>query len=409
MDSLRDSVIAKRVVKYDATASDSGVWEEDLLDKSMGSAWYDRERAVAAMLGWVQNYQSPSNVSVSCPTDYCTWPEYTTLGVCAYTEDVSSALTIGGDEDTLSIPGVEWGRNTTASGPTALMTSTYPGGRYVGDMNATQSLADLYFIYFPVCNATQQRYGDEYPKGLRDARNWKAFKASLQPCLHRVKTTFNLSTSTNIISTQRDLTWRLGDNQHNDRAVHCYTDNTTKEEYCLNTETLMVVLSRMFKGEASLIPGGDSYTDGEYTPIILNDVLGRNLTKCVPGSSPGFKGFQSRMQNIAVSTTNSMIASSRGVPVIGTAWATEQYFHVQSQFLSLPGAVWLFATLFFLVTFAKSRNAKTPIWKSSPLVLLDASNKYNTMDRVVHVEERSEHDKLRLEYTGQNWYLEKKN
>ncbi|KAH7116112.1 hypothetical protein B0J11DRAFT_584144 [Dendryphion nanum] len=407
VDSGLKTASVNRVLMYD----DVGGANSALYDTRHQTV-FDQERGAAATLGWIQNYLSPSNSSASCPTDYCTWKDYTTLAMCAYTEDVSSGLTLSRNKTGVTVAGLESkDMPLLTSQRTAWMTTnlTTTKTRTMNDIDQNKNTADIYFLYHPLCNANNQNYtGSVFQQSMKEPRNWKAFKGTFKPCLQTMRTSFNLSTQTKITVSQRDLTWRVRASPSNGHDVHCYKDEATSEEYCLNTTTFWESIKEMFRGNASLIPGGDNYFTGEWMPIILPDIFGPILPNCDLSPERGLVGFNKRLNNIAYAITNSMRASSKSVPVTGTAWRAEQYFHVQYIWLSLPGGLWVTITLFFLTTFARTRNAQSPIWKSSPLVLLECMNKHNAMDRIKNVEKSSEKNRVQLKYTGENWYLQKK-
>jgi hypothetical protein len=60
----------------------------------------------------------------------------------------------------------------------------------------------------------------------------------------------------------------------------------------------------------------------------------------------------------------------------------------------------LFATIF------KSRKDDVPLWKSSPLVLLQAVERNNGMQTLKQVENNAELTQIRLKYTGEDWYVQ---
>lgn len=92
--------------------------------------------------------------------------------------------------------------------------------------------------------------------------------------------------------------------------------------------------------------------------------------------------------------------------VKGSEWNREQYIEVDFVWLTLPGAVYLVITLFFLTTIVRSRRGDRPLWKSSPLVLLQVADQNNGMSTLKRVEKEADCTQVQLKYTGENWHLQ---
>jgi hypothetical protein len=130
------------------------------------------------------------------------------------------------------------------------------------------------------------------------------------------------------------------------------------------------------------------------------------------------------MNNIAISMSNAyatsgpcsylfctdMITSLRtgknAVPIKGIEWTKEQFFDVTYHWMSLPLAIYLIITLFLFSTIVTSSKADTPLWKSSPLVLLEAMDSSNRMQSLNQVELEARSTRVKLQYTGENWHLQ---
>lgn len=91
--------------------------------------------------------------------------------------------------------------------------------------------------------------------------------------------------------------------------------------------------------------------------------------------------------------------------VEGSEWYSEQYIEVDLAWLIFPGAVYTLITLFFLTTVAISRRGDRPLWKSSPLVLLQVADSNNSMNTLKSLEKEANTTQIQLKYTGKNWYL----
>jgi hypothetical protein len=65
-------------------------------------------------------------------------------------------------------------------------------------------------------------------------------------------------------------------------------------------------LRRTFNGSTNLEPGGDNYWDNDIQASIAQDIYGPDPALCTLGSNVGFGGFQSRLNNVSVSLTNTL-------------------------------------------------------------------------------------------------------
>lgn len=92
--------------------------------------------------------------------------------------------------------------------------------------------------------------------------------------------------------------------------------------------------------------------------------------------------------------------------VKGTAWDREQYIEVDFAWLTIPVAVYSVITLFFLAMVLKSRRGNRPLWKSSPLVLLQVADRNNGMNTLKRIEKEADRTQVQLKYTDENWHLQ---
>jgi len=93
------------------------------------------------------------------------------------------------------------------------------------------------------------------------------------------------------------------------------------------------------------------------------------------------------------------------VVVEGVAWERQQYFDIQFYWLCLPAALYIGTSILLIGTIFDSAARDTPLWKSSPLVLLRAMDRENNMRSVDQVEEEARSTAVELKYTGKGWYL----
>jgi hypothetical protein len=108
-------------------------------------------------------------------------------------------------------------------------------------------------------------------------------------------------------------------------------------------------------------------------------------------------------------TNHRLRTGDTGAPgsiVRGDEWNPEQYISVKFKWLMLPGTIYLAITIFFFATIIQSRKEDVPLWKSSPLVLLQTLNSDNGMQTLKEVKTAAKQTQVRLQHTGENWHLQ---
>jgi hypothetical protein len=66
----------------------------------------------------------------------------------------------------------------------------------------------------------------------------------------------------------------------------------------------------------------------------------------------------------------------------------------------------LYHNAFLIFSIVTSSKADTPLWKSSPLVLLEAMDLSNHMQSLNQVKSEARSTRMKLQYTGENWHLQ---
>jgi hypothetical protein len=102
----------------------------------------------------------------------------------------------------------------------------------------------------------------------------------------------------------------------------------------------------------------------------------------------------------------SLRTGKNAVPIKSNEWTKEQFFDITYYWMSFPLAIYLTITLFLFSTIVTSRKADTPLWKSSPLVLLEAMDLSNGMQSLEQVKLEARNTRVKLKYTGENWHLQ---
>ncbi|KAF2833821.1 hypothetical protein CC86DRAFT_15398 [Ophiobolus disseminans] len=141
----------------------------------------------AIMSGVLDDRLSISDIRGNCPTEACKWDRYTTLAVCATTEEVSSKIERRKDAREINrfqISGTPWEppTQTTNVPDTFWMTAPYSDASKVRN-ETLPPISDIYLAHFPACNEQKQSWGN-WGKERDTASSWKAYKDGIRS-LHR--------------------------------------------------------------------------------------------------------------------------------------------------------------------------------------------------------------------------------
>lgn len=276
----------------------------------------------------VQNYQSHSNVTGLCPTNECSWEEFTTLAVCTSVEDVSSSIVIDhqdedipvftvqalkdinrpplqGDNgvhftfwaDTLHFPGLLDGPTRNSSATTKV------------PHNGIAALSETYILYYPACE--NRKPENEIVTPVRsNPKEWRALKGTMTICLQTLRAKYtDGDMNTTVTREIQNLNWTSKppvDVKGEDLTQTCA--EYSGEEYCFwgrNWSQYGRRIGEVFNGTAVLIEDGDdSYDPEDWMITLASDVLGSSPSSC-NGSKPlHLKGFETRFNNVAISITN---------------------------------------------------------------------------------------------------------
>ncbi|KAI2479997.1 hypothetical protein Ptr902_08178 [Pyrenophora tritici-repentis] len=142
---------------------------------------------------------------------------------------------------------------------------------------------------------------------------------------------------TEIVDTQINLDWQIRPGISIDSQYQYCVTGHNNEEYCVGDADITeweYLIAESLTGAAAVYPNETSYGfTGQYAPNIASDVLGDSPAYCT-GSEAG--GFEQRMNNIAISMSNTLRTGKNAVPIKGTEWTKEQFFDVTFYWLSFP-------------------------------------------------------------------------
>ncbi|EUC35735.1 hypothetical protein COCCADRAFT_90217 [Bipolaris zeicola 26-R-13] len=276
----------------------------------------------------------------------------------------------------------------------------------VANHEPLRNISSTFVAYYPPCDHNGKPRAD-WAGQRNDAANWQGFSGTLTLCLQTLKSTYNSTMQTEIIDTQIDLDWQIKPGVSNGSQYRYCVTGKDNEEYCVGDADITeweFLMAKSLTGAAAIYPNETEHGfTGQFAPNIATDVLGDSPAHC-NGSVEG--GFEKRMNNIAISMSNALRTGSNAVPLKGVEWNKEQFFDVTFYWMALPLAIYLTITLFLFSTIVTSSKADTPLWKSSPLVLIEAMDPSNRMQSLDEVESEARGTCIKLQHTGENWHLQ---
>jgi hypothetical protein len=364
----------------------------------------------AILSGVLNDAQSISDVKGNCSAEACRWDGYTTLAICAAIEDVSSKVELHNNTKGYAvahISGTSWQppEQSLTAQDSFWMTAPYTDSANVTD-GVLPPIADVFMAWYSPCNDQRQPRG-VWTEEAHIASNWKAMRGTISLCLQTLKSEYNTTMETTVIDTHTDISWA----SVNETKI-CLAQPFDGENFCVGESDLQqwsTSLEKTSEGAAMIEPGADNYYTGQWVPQIVLDILGPTAAVCDPNQDPDFgvTAFTRRINNIAIAMSNALRSGNTTSPdsiVTGSEWSSEQYIVVDFRWMSLPAAIYLAITFFFLATIIKSRTMHNPLWKSSPQVILHVADRNNGMQgSLTQVEKEYEKMQVQLQYNGERW------
>jgi hypothetical protein len=291
----------------------------------------------ASVTSGMGSNQSISQVAGFCPTTECSWPSYTSLGVCADTEDITSTImaypnTADGYKnmsvaDLTSNPVYPdifiagWPQQNLSRADFWIDTvKMIPSGQYLSGWQGGRpwnTIAVTYVIYFPSCAAwnntrqeslthvTSEQYA-AFNAALNNTSNWKAFRGTFSLCVQDlVSNVSNGILTTEVVKTWEDVDWKIVGNTSDQSVVGRHAGR----DYYMTIPSMWSAglrIRQIFAGRATLniAAFGEVDFSNEWTVTISSDIYGVDPVNCDPSPSLGFSGFQRRFQNVATALTN---------------------------------------------------------------------------------------------------------
>ncbi|KAH7091082.1 hypothetical protein FB567DRAFT_264387 [Paraphoma chrysanthemicola] len=317
----------------------------------------------------------------TCPTGTCTWPTYSTLGVCHECQDVSfnleyfcynTSATSNKMVQNLTRPqggvlvnnpcgyifknwfliGTDFStfRNLTITSLSAIAVSTFdsrdfrPYANSTSYENATLPVANFYVAYTPGGPAAAMR--NDTPILLECLLSW---------CAKTIEMKSTNGTISEKVVESTIITTNTSDKFGYAPVTATFGSNTT---FKIDNGSTQVLRDRILSNLPLYLYQDPQYEFGP-TPGLWN------FHQVAPYD---FNPYLSLVTNAI--THNLQSRSSNTVPVEGIAWRSERFVRVQWAWITLPAVSLAGSLILICATILKSRRNHAPVWKSSSLATL---------------------------------------
>ncbi|KAF2123016.1 hypothetical protein BDV96DRAFT_639567 [Lophiotrema nucula] len=365
-----------------------------------------------------------------CDNGLCTWAPFNTLALCYSTSNISQDITTTGGHVTLPAlqtflpknqdpPSFQSGSHVyVIEGQSAAAPATS-----VSDGTNLPNLAEIYYLYYNVCNDRASAFNKS------DPTRWTAFRGQFQLCVQsqEANTTETRASNTTLLNSTANLDWYK--TTKHDESAFCTKVKGEKEDFCV-AESVMQSLSFQM---LSIFNTTATYSDMNRSDIRYSTEWGPRLAQPVlgdlerePGDPPycpslvklssrswggvdpyikvGEYGFGTTLSGIAHSLSDAFrSAVDKSEHVNGTYKYQRLVLLVNFRWFILPAGLYGIVTVFFLATIFTTRN--TPLWKSSPLPLLQAMKEERGVGSEKKVKTEARETRMRLRRAERGWRL----
>ncbi|KIV76897.1 hypothetical protein PV11_08747 [Exophiala sideris] len=325
----------------------------------LGSSPHIDQGMLGAINTGIFDFGDSHNVSPICTTGNCTWPRYTSIGVCSQCFDVTTQVdkscqtstTNASDADTFN-PNLE--RPCTYILPNGLnISESGPGNAFVMSPNTSNSINFVdqngwaYLSILSAMNATWTVDGtDQLSYVISDVN---ATECGVWLC----ERTYNGSVTNNTFSEQ---------------VVDTGTDVELGQQTGFNVFDYQAI-GTAFEGSGSDIAGiwtGYARVGNFFSELIIPSGPYASFLY-----SLDFDGLSKMMSSLAASMTTHIrktgnVAEAR-VPAVGTMWQDVAFVQVQWAWITLPAALVALALCFLVVTAVVNSRQGTKLWKGSSI------------------------------------------
>jgi hypothetical protein len=310
-------------------------------------------------------YTEGTNVSPSCSTGNCTWPEYSSLAVCGTCNDITERIKIRRttwDEEGYSVP-YESCEMSLPNGVTlnyTNMLSPWYTLNFTQDTVVTPALAALQSTIMSFTTLFSRTL--EGPRCGDPDADTEAVECSIYWCVQTYSTSITNS--------------KLREHAHNPRSMLSLSDQTNALFYSLylneslaNYTVLATVPASLqnFMRYGIMQSGNFSYDNYDSSSDMIR------LLRAAASDS-GAKGIAKSIATLTRSMTTSVRTApsypEQGPPVIGSLQQEIRFIHVRWPWLILQVGLDVLAIVFLLGVIVQTWRTGTEVWKSSQRAMI---------------------------------------
>ncbi|KUJ09624.1 uncharacterized protein LY89DRAFT_657053, partial [Mollisia scopiformis] len=340
--------------------------------------------------------ESISASTPSCSSGNCTWPDFSSLGICSKVANVTSFLTVSPLATNLSASiGYMVDNNVTLpngaflqAGEMAMNITTAPNV----DNSSSVSPVNGSLAFANEPNAAYTTISDHYVIWQNTAGQGQADFGAMEILLYWCVNTYSTqvtagisstsisSTSVNIASTNTSLT--LPDSNSANGTFQQWGElamnpSNSSDNYTVDgsaNAALAAYMGTTFRGTYEIGLGGGYTTDAAQ--VLVSALFGEPGLAGARGQVADdmqLSGVQNLTQNIATGMTNNIRDRQfAGQAATGTSWVLETYVHVSWPWISFLIVLLVSSFAFLLATIVKTRAVKVDVMRSSALATMCA-------------------------------------
>jgi hypothetical protein len=306
-----------------------------------------------------------------CPTGNCTWPPYSTLGICSECQDTSSSIEYHCKNNTVLASGLGASPALDPCGfkvnETFLVGSTgLVGSRIVTSLTTLiVNTSNTPAQFGPFANTT--KFGEAT---LPIADFYVGYTRGGPAAVMRNETPILIECL---------LTWCV-------KHIQAQVTNGVLDEAVLDTITIQPDSYSAPSPIVATLGSNETFNILNQTTEIFRDLIISNMPPMLSqnpefsfGSYTGIWNFhqippydfKGHLANLTKAITNNLKSRETGiVPIEGTAWTMEKTVQIRWVWITLPAMSLLGSLILIGATILKGRRTNAPVWKSSSLATL---------------------------------------
>ncbi|KAF2661085.1 hypothetical protein K491DRAFT_674373 [Lophiostoma macrostomum CBS 122681] len=398
------------------------------------------------------NAKGPSQVSGSCPSTNCTFPEYYSLAFCATIKDETMTITEDCTQEEYTVGISSSGNMLTSSADktidfdkycnfsTQALTKNWQEARVkpseYGFASPDNNLGLLLInkkdsfwgdesaLAHPVVMDGTYLYNQQAP--VPADQEWSnlippagkiAARVTIGLCSQKMSTTVvNGTTHTEILEVEDelefDLTWmedthfltaQAGDGKTRFLVEH----NAAVALASYFQEMGFQATGQVTHGYRPVVNPVDGILKFNALTAVAIDLLGADFDSFE--FAQAYQNIVNRMNNITASMTNALREQvhdgSNDEVVVGESWMPANFIRVRYRWMAAPLLLWFLASVFFFGTIYSTIKHGVPAWKSSVLALLRLQDEQGASGSVSHITTDARRMKMQLSRNGEAWQL----